>query len=176
MREVSNLAERRGGAARASRKFDRLFILELARVLRISKRRIKKDKCGDWNVVARRGLIATDGVSFYAYLRLGSPRRWKAAKRALGFLSVTQDGDYEGIFLIRGMPTTEQAASIRKVLGLRKAPLLTLQQRSFRRLNFASNSGAVSSEIVGVGRSPGTNPTTNSKMKKIEPTAKNHAG
>jgi hypothetical protein len=148
MREACNLAGRKGGAARESRKLDRVFMLELARALGVSERRIKRDGCGDWNIVARRGHIATDGTSSYAYLRLESSRRWKAAKRILRFLSVSQDGDNEGIFHIREMPTAAQAVTIRKALGLRKAPLLTDEQRASRRLNLAPNNQPVSSEIV----------------------------
>jgi hypothetical protein len=176
MREDCNLAERKNGAARASRKADRLFILELATALSVSERLVKRDRCGDWNIVARRGHVATDGVSFYAYVRVRSPRRWKGAKRTLGFLCATQDGDDEGIFILREMPTAEQAATIRKVLGMRKAPVLTDEQRASRRLNLAPKSRAVSSDFIDVVGAPATNPADEPQMQINKLTAKSRPG
>jgi hypothetical protein len=150
----------RSGCARASRKADRLFILELAIALSVSQRRVKRDRCGDWNVVGRRGHVATDGVSFYAYLRVRSPRRWKGAKRTLDFLCVTQDGDNEGVFILREIPTAEEAAAIRKVLGMRKAPALSPEQRAsvVRRSNLLPRNHAISGDFVDTAGLPATTP------------------
>jgi hypothetical protein len=151
---------------RGSRKDDRRMLLGLAKTLGISQRRIKRDGCDDWIIGGRRGHIATDGVSFYAYVRGRSPRHWNAAKRILRFLSVSLDGDEEGIFNFCETQTGEQAAQIRKVLGIRKAPQLTQQQRSSRRSNLAPKNGAVSSEIIGVGTASATRPTEQPKNAK----------
>jgi hypothetical protein len=115
--------------ARSSRKADRTCLVDFATALNVSRRRLKRDTCDDWIISARRGHFSTDGLSFYIYLKLKTPRRWEFAKQTLQFLTVSQDGDNEGIFIIRDIPTTEQAAVIRKVLGLRKAPNLTEKQR-----------------------------------------------
>jgi hypothetical protein len=116
--------------ARANRKADRISLLQLTNALRVSQGRIKKDACSDWNIFARRGHISTDGTGcFYIYVQFGSPRLWTFTKRKLEFFTVSQDGDDEGILMMREVSTTEQAAVIRKVLGLRKAPSLTTEQR-----------------------------------------------
>jgi hypothetical protein len=106
-------------------------------------------------------------VSFYVYVRVRSPRRWKGVKRTLRFLCVTQDGDDEGIFVLRAMPTSEQAVNIRKVLGLRKAPVLTDEQRACRRLNLAPRNGAVSSDFTDVIGATAVTLQTNLKPKKL---------
>jgi hypothetical protein len=144
--------------ARSSRKADRILLLGLAKSLIVSRGRLERDACGDWIISARRGHISTDGFSSYAYLALGSPRRWEFAKQALKFLSVTQDGDNEGIFIMRDIPTAEQAAVIRKVLGLRKAPILTEQQRETvtSRLNLPRRNGGVSEGLFYVSNEPAT--------------------
>jgi hypothetical protein len=122
---------------RSSRKADRDAMRALAQALEVSLRRFGRDACGDWNLRGRRGHFSTDGQTFYVYLKLPSPRRWEFAKRKLHFLFVTQDGDEEGIFKLKQLPTTVQAVVMRKVLGFRKAPTLTEQQRQAigRRLN-----------------------------------------
>jgi hypothetical protein len=155
---------------RASRKEDRLIILDIAKILGVSKRRIKKDGCGDWIIEARRGYVATDGSSIYLYVRSGSSRRWKAAKRSLQFLSARQDGDDEGIFCVQHWLTVEETAAIRKVLGLRKAPVLTDEQRSSRCLNLAPKKRAVSSGIVDSRKSPLSSFQKRPEPQENEPT------
>jgi hypothetical protein len=126
--------------ARTSRKADRILLIELAKALNVSRRRIKRDTCSDPNIFAIRGHISTDSTSFYLYVQVKTPRRWEITKRALNFLSVTQDGDDEGIFILHEMPTTQQAAVIRKVLGLRKAPSLKKEEREAIALRLRSRS------------------------------------
>jgi hypothetical protein len=146
---------------RASRKADRNVLLDLAKALSISQGKLKQDACGDWNIFARRGHISTDLSCFYAYLQLGSRRRWEFAKRTLSFIPVTQDGDNEGIFKICEMPTVEQATAIRKVFGMRKVTTLTEQQREIisRRLNLPPRNRAVSDDFIDAPGVPATNPT-----------------
>jgi len=158
MRELGKPTPQKHGTARASRKADRPFILELTNALCVSPRNVQKDECGDWIIVARRGHVATDLLAFYAYVRARSPRHWKAVKRKLHFLCVTQDGDDEGIFILREMPTSGQAATIRKVLGIRRALALTDEQRASRRFNLAPKNRAVSIDLADVLKVPATNP------------------
>lgn len=122
---------------RSTKKSDRDAMRTLAQAIVVSQRQLSRDACGDWNLRSRRGHFSTDGHSFYAYLKLPSSRRWEFAKRKLHFLFLTQDGDEEGVFRLKALPTAEQAAVLRKALGFRKAPALTEKQRQAigRRLN-----------------------------------------
>ena len=49
------------------------------------------------------------------------------AKRKLTFLQVTQDGEIEGVFKLDRLPTEEEAALIREVLGIRRRPNVSEQ-------------------------------------------------
>jgi hypothetical protein len=115
--------------ARTDRKPDRDLLLGLVDVLSVSRGNLLRDPCGDWNLVGRRGHIFTDAVSIYAYVPAGTARRWTNVKRALGFMVVTLDGDDEGILKMDGLPSPDQAAALRKVLGLRKSAPLTPERR-----------------------------------------------
>jgi len=64
-------AIRRGGSsapvgaamtARADRKPDRELLLRAIDALHVSKRNLRRDPCGDWNIVGRGGHISTDGA------------------------------------------------------------------------------------------------------------------
>jgi hypothetical protein len=152
--------------ARSSRKVDRILLLGLAERLTVSRGRLERDGCGDWIISARRGHISTDGSNFYAYLEFKTPRRWEFAKRTLNFLIVTQDGENEGIFIMRETLTPEHAAAIRKTLGLRKSPILTDQQKQTitSRLNLPPRNGAVSDSSINVSDEP----TTSAAEPRIE--------
>jgi hypothetical protein len=115
--------------ARSDRKPDRDLLLGLLDALSVSRNNMRRDPCGDWTIVGRRGHILTDAASIYAYVSAGTARRWTSAKRALSFMVVSQDGDDEGILKMDGMPSPDQAAALRKVLGLRKSAPLTPERR-----------------------------------------------
>lgn len=68
------------------------------------------------------------------------PRRWEAAKRALSFMTVTQDGVEEGILKLRGTPTAEQAGTLRKLLGSRYVAPMTDDERAALIRRFAEPS------------------------------------
>jgi len=112
-----------------NRKADRELLLALTESLSVSQGRLRRDPCGDWIIGGSRGHVLTDGINAFAYLPAGTARRWEKAKRVLSFMAVTQDGDTEGILKLRAMPTSPQAAVLRKVIGLRKVSLLTDEQR-----------------------------------------------
>jgi hypothetical protein len=116
--------------ARTDRRPDRHLLIRLAEALSVSQGRLRRDPCGDWNIVGRRGHILTDGVNAYAYVPSGTARRWERAKRLLEFMTVTQDGDEEGVLKLLEMPTPEQAEVLRQVLGMRKATPLTDERRA----------------------------------------------
>lgn len=124
--------------ARTSRKTDKDILAGLATSLQASQRNIGKDPCGDWRLRGRRGHIFCDGAAAYVYLPSGTKQAWTYAKRALGFMEVTQDGEEEGILRLRGTPSAEQAEIIRDYVGLSKAPVMTEERREALRSNFSS--------------------------------------
>ena len=67
------------------------------------------------------GHIHPDGDGFLLVIRTNeSIRRWTSIKRHLSFGLVTQDGDDEGCVRLDRLPTHNEAATIRGVLGIRK--------------------------------------------------------
>jgi hypothetical protein len=134
-----------------NRKADRESLIALTEALQVSKANLRRDPCGDSNIIGPRGHISTDGVGQYVYLQPGSKRKWETAKRTLAFLTVTQDGDEEGVLKIAGTPTPEQAKLLRKHLGLRKASPLTEEKRTnLRRFSFARDKTPVSASSIAV--------------------------
>jgi hypothetical protein len=90
-------------------------------------------------------------VGAYVYLRPGTKRTWESAKRALGFLTIVQDGDDEGVLKMGDLPTADRAEIIRKLLGLRKVASLTDEQRAtLQRFSFARDKSPVSEQIIDV--------------------------
>ena len=72
-----------------------------------------------------RGYLATwgDVARWFIYCASGSGRKWNNIRRDLQHLGkCTQNGDDEGIIRIDQLPTSEQAALIRKAIGLSKRP------------------------------------------------------
>jgi hypothetical protein len=134
-----------------NRKPDRDLLLGLIAALTVSKANLRRDPCGDWNIVGRRGYISSDGASAYVYLRPGTKRTWEKAKRALGFLTIVQDGDDEGVLKMGDLPAADRAEIIRKFLGLRKlAPLTDEQRATLRRFSFARDKTPRSEQIIDV--------------------------
>jgi hypothetical protein len=135
----------------STRKPDRDLLLDIVAALTVSKANLRRDPCGDWNIFGRRGHILSDGGAAYVYLRPGTKCTWEKAKRALGFLTVVQDGDDEGILKMGDLPTADQAEIIRKLLGLRKvAPPTDKQRATLNRFSFARDKTPVSEQIIDV--------------------------
>src|SRR5262249_23501188 len=93
------------------------------------------DECGAWCITGSYGGMYTwgDGLSWAIYIASGSPRKWSADKNRLAFCLVTQDGDEEGVVRMFGLPTPEQAAALRQVLGLRKRVAYWIEELAARR-------------------------------------------
>lgn len=87
-----------------------------------SKRTLRRDECGAWRILGRKGHDYTWGPSggWLLFCDAGTCRKWSAIKRRLSFCKVTQDGDTEGCLRLFEPPTAEQAIAIRKALGLRR--------------------------------------------------------
>jgi hypothetical protein len=101
---------------------DRNALRGLLLVLDVSNRTLRRDECGAWGIRGRRGHVYTWGPSggWLLFCEGHNPRKWAAIKRRLSFCRVTQDGDTEGCLRLFDLPTPEQAAAIRKTLGLRR--------------------------------------------------------
>src|SRR3974390_3735659 len=142
--------------ARTDRKPDRELLLGVIDSLHVSKSNLRRDPCGDWNIVGRCGHISTDGAgNLHIYLLLETKRRWEITKRNLSFAAVTQDGDAEGVLKMSELPTAAQAAALRKALKLRKVSPLTERQRTtLRRFSFARDKTAHSGQIIAVTEGP----------------------
>jgi hypothetical protein len=144
----------------SSRRADRELLITLVAALSVSQGRLHRDPCGDWIVVGTRGHFLTDGIAAFAYLPFETARRWERAKRVLSFMTPTQDGDTEGVLKLLEMPTADQAAIIRKLLGLRKVTPLTDEQRAslLSRTNFTACKPPVSTGFIASGRVAATYP------------------
>jgi hypothetical protein len=143
-------------SARSDRKPDRELLLSVIGSLHVSKSNLRRDPCGDWNIVGRCGHISTDGAGdLHIYLLLETKRRWEITKRNLSFAAVTQDGDTEGMLKMSELPTASQAAAVRKALGLRKvSPLTEGQRTALRNFSFARDKTALSEQIIAVTEGP----------------------
>ncbi|MEH2508560.1 hypothetical protein V1290_007371 [Bradyrhizobium sp. AZCC 1578] len=143
---------------RTSHKADRNLLLGLVDALSVSKTRLSRDLCGDWNIVGRRGHIATDGTAIYVYMDCKTKRRWEAAKFALG-LPATQDGDTEGVMRLDDLPSESLAETIRRLLGLRKSVRPSDRQRAIlSRFHFRRDSTPVSGGFISTADAAATHP------------------
>jgi hypothetical protein len=107
----------------------RLALLALAAALNSSVACLRRDECGDWRIEGRSGHVyAVLGILWIEPVRPGfqfwcstsSARAWSAAKKALAFAVVTQDGDDEGMAFLDRLPTAAEAEAIRRYVGIRK--------------------------------------------------------
>ena len=101
---------------------DRAQQKELLTALRASDRALRRDECGAWCISGERGSVHTwgDGKTWVLFVSCRSVRHWTATKARFSFCKVTQDGDDEGCLRLFNLPTPDQAAIIRNVLGIRK--------------------------------------------------------
>ena len=99
---------------------DKEDILELAKAMDAAKSSIKLDDCRLWVIQGSRGYASTwgNGVSYLIHVVCRSTRHWTATKKQLSFCELTQDGDDEGCFRLRRLPTAREAAIIRKAIGV----------------------------------------------------------
>ena len=107
-------------------------------------RALRRDENAAWIIRGKHGTICTWGdpqrsaSAVYAQPvstvdAEGSARAWVSAKHKLAVLTVTQDGDSEGVFRLDRLPTADEAVLIREVLGIRKRVELSLEELERRR-------------------------------------------
>jgi hypothetical protein len=103
------------------RQWDRKQLELLLAVVNGAMRAMRRDECGDPTIIGSRGTIRACDAVFYVYIASGSVRAWTAAKKRLAaFTTVHQDGDDEGILVLSRMPDEDEAATLRKYIGLRQ--------------------------------------------------------
>jgi hypothetical protein len=123
---------------------DHIALRSLSFTLDAPKNSLRRDECGAWRILGRKGQAYTWGPSggWLLFCDAGSPRKWSAIKRRLSFCKVTQDGDTEGCLRLFDLPTPEQATEIRKALGIRRKR--AANAGSFAGSNLASANRGVS--------------------------------
>jgi hypothetical protein len=101
---------------------DRAQQLRLLAVLGAWDRALRRDDCSAWCISGKTGSIHTwgDGETWAVFVACRSKLHWTMTKRRLAFCTVTQDGDDEGCLRLHQLPTPDQAADIRDVLGIQK--------------------------------------------------------
>lgn len=115
----------------------RAALLKLVEALGCRDAALRRDECGDWRINGKYGHIsAVPGIpwggmekieGFQIYYRgaaeLGEPstsRGWTFAKETLGFCTVTQDGDAEGMLFLGRLPSPQEAEIIRDKVWIAK--------------------------------------------------------
>jgi hypothetical protein len=126
---------------------DRVQQKELLVALNAWTRALRRDECGAWCIRGTSGSVHTwgDGATWVLYVACRSKRHWSATKLRLVFCIVTQDGSTEGCLRLLQLPTSEQAAVIRDVLGIRKRTEFTPEDLERRRASMSRASPALGS-------------------------------
>jgi hypothetical protein len=106
-----------------------------------------------------------NGKTWVLYVHCRSVRQWSAVKMRLSFCQPTQDGDEEGCLRLHHLPTFEQAAVIRDVVGVQKRREYSEETRERLRAMVASWNGAEprqnsSIEAISRANDPGPVPDT----------------
>ena len=117
---------------------------------------VRRDGCGLPTLNGSAGHVTTwddHGGGYLLYCSPGSVRLWSEAKKDLAFCELAQDGDDEGCFRLRGLPTPAQAAVIRRRLGLRKRRAISEVERArLRSLGFTTNRDFSAGDAPEAGR------------------------
>ena len=115
----------------AEAEADRAQQKQLLTALNGWDRALRRDECGAWTIIGKQRSIHTwgDRKSWVLFVACQSKVGWTRTKRRLSFCTVTQDGEDEGCLRLHQLPMADQAAVIRKVLGIRKRQEFSEEQR-----------------------------------------------
>lgn len=99
----------------------RLALMGFAKALGSRDNALRRDECGDWRIGGSLGHVYAVPEGFQIMV-MGSEtaRQWTAAKKALAFAKLTQDGDDEGGLILDRLPTAGEATAIRRYCGIAK--------------------------------------------------------
>ena len=96
-------------------------LLALAKSLGSRDRALRRDEHGEWRINGSKGhaYAVLEGFQFMV-MGCETARQWTAAKKALAFATVLQDGDEEGSLILDRLPTADEAGALCRYLGLAK--------------------------------------------------------
>lgn len=95
-------------------------LLALASALDVSLTQLRRDDCGDWAIIGRRGTIYALPAYFQIVITGWSARGWNACKADFSFAFLTQDAEDDGSFQLYDSPTPEQAERVRHWVRLKR--------------------------------------------------------
>jgi hypothetical protein len=101
----------------------RAALRKLAAAINSSPKALRDDECGDPRIGGSSGHVYADPRGYQVYVERDSARAWTAAKKALAFAQLAQDGDTEGVLFIPHPPSAisaSQAEALRRVVGIRR--------------------------------------------------------
>ena len=113
--------------SRAEATDDRACLELMREALNAAHNAVRLDGCRLWTVRGSRGYVSTWGDGRTWMLAVGSktPRHWTFVKQRMasfpGLAQLTQDGDDEGVLRLMRLPTPEEAAEIRRAVGVRQS-------------------------------------------------------
>lgn len=111
-------------------RYGREALLPLLESLNCRRTCLHRDECGDWGIFGLKGHLYAVPEGFQMFIMgCGSMRKWTAAKQALAFAKVTQDGDDEGGMIFQALPTPDQAERIRRYCAIPKRRELSDAER-----------------------------------------------
>jgi hypothetical protein len=100
---------------------DRAELVTLLTAVNGAMNSVRRDDCGDWIIAGSRGTIRACNGKYLVYIPSGSAMAWTYAKKQLAsFTTPHQDGDDEGILTLSRMPDENEAATLRRYIGLRQ--------------------------------------------------------
>jgi hypothetical protein len=89
----------------------------------VSKRNIEyRSLITKWVISGRNGYIYSEEPNWFVFVTANSKRHFSSIKRKLSFMELLKDEDDKGQFCLGRMPTSDEAISLRKVVGLKKRP------------------------------------------------------
>jgi hypothetical protein len=131
----------------------RAALKKLATAITSSSDALRIDECGDPRINGAHGHVYAAPEGFQFFVITETARAWTAAKKALGFAKVCNDGDEEGAFILDRLPTATEAETIRRYVGIRKRRHLSEGAK-------AALVGRLKSPVAGTSRAPGSAKTT----------------
>jgi hypothetical protein len=107
----------------------RAALKKFAAAIDSSPTALRIDECGDPRIEGSSGHVYATPDGFQLFVSTPSARAWTAAKKALEFARVCNDGDEEGAFILDRLPTFVVASVIRRCVGIRKRRHMTEDAR-----------------------------------------------
>lgn len=132
----------------------RAALKKLAAALNSSSTALRIDECGDPRINGSQGHFYAVPGGFQLFVMTETPRQWTAAKKALAFASIWNDGDEEGSLILNRLPSASEAEVIRRYVGIRKRRSMSDEARaaSVTRLEAARASIKTPAQAQGLAK------------------------